>query len=60
LCWCLAALIFYKPSGATGTGTASNAVDSVNGKVGVVVLDKDIFSKCWYNTSLINQYQVHN
>jgi hypothetical protein len=29
----LAALIFYKPSGATGTGTASNAVDSVNGKV---------------------------
>jgi hypothetical protein len=24
----------------TGTGTASNAVDSVNGKVGVVVLDK--------------------
>jgi hypothetical protein len=36
----LAALIFYKPSGATGTGTASNAVDSVNGKVGVVVLDK--------------------
>jgi hypothetical protein len=36
----LAALIFYKPSGATGTGTASsNAVDSVNG-VGVVVLDK--------------------
>jgi hypothetical protein len=42
----LAALIFYKPSGATGTGTASNAVDSVNGKVGVVVLDKDIFSKC--------------
>jgi hypothetical protein len=36
----LAALIFYKPNGATGTGTASNAVDSVNGKVGVVVLDK--------------------
>jgi hypothetical protein len=43
----LAALIFYKPSGATGTGTASNAVDSVNGKVGVVVLDKvDINLKC--------------
>jgi hypothetical protein len=34
----LAALIFYKPR--SGTGTASNAVDSVNGKVGVVVLDK--------------------
>jgi hypothetical protein len=30
----------------TGTGTASNAVDSVNGKVGVVVLDKVDINKC--------------
>jgi hypothetical protein len=57
----LAALIFYKPSGATGTGTASNAVDSVNGK-GVVVLDKvDINLANVDNTSDANKpVSVHN
>jgi hypothetical protein len=56
----LAALIFYKPNWTTGTGTASNA-DSVNGKVGVVVLDKvDIFKMLIIQVMLINQYQVHN
>jgi hypothetical protein len=55
----LAALIFYKPSGATGTGTASNAVDSVNGKVGVVVLDKvDINLTNVDNTSDANKPSI--